>query len=300
MNLALESDHSSEKIAFIIFGDINPAVDLNKKVSELIGRFCVGPSDNLDFDIVRASDQKTSDGGLLEVNMVKSSALNAAQALTSAVRIFNQYQESKKYTTAVLIHSKFFNDSNFPKLNLVLDFSLPKNYLYIAYDVDLDFGYSVDWLWGSPELISVFDNFSDVVTNCLDARNNYLEMFTRTGWPSTANTSSYSNAIRSSLILIDNILAHPMTERIFSLFGSYASRKYRGVKKIIARQLISSERIAEIHGEMMNKPAQSRYDRDLAWNLRPLVKYFVYIRGLRDHVRFLSIDDFKFTASSEA
>lgn len=300
MNLAIESDKLTENMAFIIYGYIDPTFNINEKVSELLRHFCIGPRHNINFDIVYATVYKEADSGLLESELATSALLSAAQELTEAVRVFNNNQECKKYTTAVLIHSRFLSNSAFNDFNLVLDFSLPKNYLYMAYDEQIDFGYSIDWIWGSAEMISIFDGFDHFVYECLHEKNDYIKQFSKIGWPSTVHTSMVSSGIRELMIFIDGVLAHAYTKRIFLSIGDYGLRKYLGLKKRISHQLLVRDRIAEIHGELSNKPAQRIYRKDLAWNFRPLVKYLLCTSGIRDCVRFLSRDDFEFSETSKA
>lgn len=298
MHRKKDTKTQAEKIAFIIYGNLDSSDNLKEKAIKWIAYNAIGASIMIDLDVIFSPLNPNYKNASVKNLSAKNDAITVSKAISDSIHRFNLIPNKKKYTTAILVNANFFNSPNVSRMDVVIDFSLPKNYLYLAYDEDIDFGYSIDYLWGSPTLISEIEDLSRVVTNSINGKNDFIKMFTATGWPSTVVTSNSSILISWLKINILSFLNNSVLKKILSHTGKYAVRKLEGLKRLIAYEILQSSRIAEIHGQQMNPPAHLTYNSNLVGDIRPAVKYFILEKGLRDRVRFLSVDDFNMTEPS--
>ncbi len=181
---------------------------------------------------------------------------------------------------------------------IILDSSLPENYLYLAYSPDVDMGYSDGWILASWELACRFSNFDQFVLDSLANRNGYVESFTKLGWPLSQRQSGFENLF--SLVFSQRfflVTAQIVSDVFNSLEGDLKGDNY--FRKILRRLLrpiylmLTKPTITAENSRLADsKLSLATFPKDFALNLRPLLKYFILHSGLRDVVRFLTKDDF--------
>lgn len=298
MHRKKNTETQSEKIAFIIYGNLDSSDNLKQKAINWITCNAICAPIMIDLDVIFSPLNPNQKNASVKNLSATNDAITLSNEISDSIHRFNLISNVEKYTTAILVNAKLFNSTNASRMDAVIDFSLPKNYLYLAYDEDIDFGYSIDCVWGSPTLISEMEDLSNIVTNSINGTNNFIEMFTATGWPSTVSTSIVSILISWLKINILRFLNNSFLKKVLSHAGEYGVRKLEGLKRLIAYEILKSSRIAEIHGQQMNPPHHLTYNSYLVGDIRPAVKYFIVQKGFRDRIRFLSVDDFNVTEPS--
>lgn len=287
-----DTEIMAEKIAFIIYGNLDSPDFIKDRVINWLGRNSIGASLNADLDVFFSPKKNSHESFSLDNPTVKNDAFMISYEISAAVNDFKQNLNQEDYSFAILVNAMFFNTPDTTKTDAVVDLSLPKNYLYLAYDEKIDFGYSIDWIWGSPALISKMADFNNVVVTSMHGNNDFIKKFTITGWPATVSSSNLSILIRNLRINIISCLQYVVVKMMELNTGEYAIAKLQGLKRLIRYELLQSERVAEIHCQQENPTSHLTYQKYLAGKVRPAVKYFILESNLRDRIRFLSLDDF--------
>lgn len=178
---------------------------------------------------------------------------------------------------------------------LVLDASLPQEYLYLPYSLDMDVGYNNSWMLAPWQVASQFGCFDAFVLDALAGRNGYLQSFSKTGWP-RARTRSCSEII----------LLHPWVQKACkhvskiiksiqnrSKGNSFPQRALRRLTAPVQRFLDQPPALAENSCVPCSDQRLPVFPETQALNVQSLLKYFILSEGLRDKTRFLAVDDFE-------
>jgi hypothetical protein len=228
--------------------------------------------------------------------------LYKAYSRARAVRLIDRLPSKKGQ---VLITYFELGLSNITQSNqIVADASLPEDYLYLSYSPDVDFGYPDDWMVASWEIAQYFASFDQHVFHALNGQNDYLELFTKIGWPIARSKSRYEGFL---LNLVEQKLLKSISKNIRNAFnnleGNIEGDNF--FRKIVRRtlrpiHLALSKPILTGENSFIANPKyfQVTFGKYLALNIRSLLKHFIFFSGLRDRVRFLTEGDFEINAQS--
>lgn len=213
--------------------------------------------------------------------------------LKSRAKAVSLLSELKEKTSQVLITRWDLGQTGSASVNtLVMDSSLPNEYLYLSYYPEIDEGYADMWIlapWKSAMLFSDLDKFA---IESLQQKNNYMIDFCERGWPKAKNKTCF-----------DKIRTHPIGIKITTKLNDFLNKMNRllsgnnffirilrkpfaMLSNIIQRPIITAENSCVLKNEKVIFPTY------LALNIHALLKYFILKKGLRNKTRFIEKDDF--------
>lgn len=183
---------------------------------------------------------------------------------------------------------------------VVADASLPEEYVYLPYASDVDEGYDDDWILVPMHLARRFGAFDSFVLDSLSGKNQYLDLFTRKGWPRAKSKS------RSETLWTLRIWRKP--ESIFRSISQAVWRRSQGGGFL---QKVARKIMCPMHRHLQQPPLTAEnscvpcfekkppvFPAFRAVSNRPLLKYFLLSEGMRRRVRFLTGEDFELAAAS--
>lgn len=223
--------------------------------------------------------------------------ISSAHSRASAIRLLDKLPAK---TSQVLIGYWDLRDSGATNINqIIVDISLPADYLYLSYSPDVDIGYSDGWMlapWGLARLFGGFDQF---MLDAFVGRNKYFELFTKLGWPRARNNSSLTNFLANffgrSLFTVANKFVRDTFRGLEgdfngdNLFRKILRRSLRPIHLILTKPPLTAENSCLFE----SKYSRTVFPQCLALNTGPLLKYFILLNKFRDKVRFLTNEDFE-------
>jgi hypothetical protein len=228
-------------------------------------------------------------------------ALINAYSRASAIRLINSTTSAE--SQILMVYWDLKNSSSDELNQIITDTSLPANYLYLSYSSDVDLGYSDAWILAPWDIVRRFRDFDQFALDAFTARNNYLELFAKTGWLYSErytyirNFLSYwfdrkprSTAIKIVRYWLSNLEGNLKGD---NFFRKIARRFLRPIYNVLIRPPVTLENscLADI-------THSRKIPRNFFFNIRPLLKYFILFHGLRDRVRFLTKEDFEIVGQS--
>ena len=178
---------------------------------------------------------------------------------------------------------------------IVLDSSLPREYVYMAYYNEVDEGYADMWIVAPPEVATTFSTFDASVLDSLAGNNSYNSLFTESGWPSSMQkrrrnawiSSPHGQRLRKLAVRWQNRLEKRRRS------AGFLVRKLTALVRLCIRAIVAPPVTAE-NSCLTNKGRKGprTFPQYLALNIHALLKYFILSHGLRDRVRFISTTDF--------
>jgi hypothetical protein len=170
---------------------------------------------------------------------------------------------------------------------IIIDDSLPKDYIYMPFYNEIDEGYGDQWFVFGSNYLPFFHDLDDNINDYLIS-DDYFKAFTES-WPNSNRRSKFE----TSLFYFKKILIYKILKMIdnIKVDNNYLNRKLKGlsIKLNDNKDLIGNT--GEI--ESYSGTTFSKYPKSNALNSHALLKYAIYKNGLRDRVRFLHYNDFQ-------
>lgn len=181
---------------------------------------------------------------------------------------------------------------------LIFDFDLPRDRVYLSYFSGVDEGYADMWILGQTNKIKIFKEFEDFCIESLTFRNDFFKSFTKNGWPKSKEQSFWARHTPHKIEKIKRSI-----KRKLKIFQSVIDKNISSKTKNIEYLLVKIEDIlrirlnpifesAEISRSMYNSK-ERRFPTYMALNIHALLKYFFIEKKLRDSAIFLQKDDFE-------
>lgn len=233
-------------------------------------------------------------------NVSIQSVLGNACSRSRAVALMELLKPSEQ-TKQVLITRWDLGQSGSNQVNqLVFDSALPKEYIYFSYYSEVDEGYADMWIIAPWNIAKLFANFYHFTLDCLAGRNNYLDMFTSTGWPNSSKKSTR-----------DLIFYNPVFKKIISGIDSFIKNTQEKINcnTLPGRAICKFFNIFESFSKSPTITAENSYIPNFAdqfvvypkyqaLNIHALLKFFTLYKQLRDKTRFLASNDFELVSKS--
>jgi hypothetical protein len=170
---------------------------------------------------------------------------------------------------------------------IIIDDSLPRDYIYMSYYNEIDEGYGDQWFVFGADYLSFFKKLEESIFDTL-LNDEYYYDFTN-NWPNSKRQNKYSR----KLFYFKKIVINKLVEllRAFNIKNKSLLRKKQGLilKLDDLKDVIRGT--AEI--ESFSGTFTSKYQLDNALNSHAILKYLINNNGLRNRVRFLKFNDFE-------
>ena len=176
---------------------------------------------------------------------------------------------------------------------MIIDPSLPSDYIYISYYSEIDEGYADMWFFTNKQLASKFSKYSDFVMECLSGENDYFEDYTINGWHYALPKKGHSRYV----IFIKSKLVNSIEKALFYLIQyspcGIIKNKFIGLHHklnvLINKPVLSGENSIDFNKDIERTVTFPNY---LALNNHSILKYFIKEKNIREKTRFLDIKDF--------
>ncbi len=183
---------------------------------------------------------------------------------------------------------------------VVADASLPEEYVYLPYASDVDEGYDDAWILAPMHLARRFGAFDSFVLDSLSGKNQYLDLFTRKGWPRARSRSRW-----------ETLWAHRIWRNPAAIFRSISQAVWGRSQGGGLLQKVARKVMGPMHRHLERPPLTAEnscvpgfekkppvFPAFRAVSNRALLKYFLLSKGMRRRVRFLTEEDFELAAAS--
>ncbi len=254
---------------------------------EFLNRF-----ETLDI-FVGASDRESS----LSTASIQN-LLADAQSRTRAIQLLDESSTLPGQLLFVRWDLKRADDS---KANpIVIDASLPEEYIYLSYSSDVDEGYDDAWIIAPMYLARRLREFDSFLMASLSGKNQFLNLFTKQGWPRARVKSSWQNIMSYSICQKLAEVSLNISQVIWRRFqgGAFIQRVVRKILGPIYRYLGRPPLTVENSCLPSFGCKRPVFPYSRAVRNSSLFKYFILSEGLRNRVRFLVDGDFELAASS--
>lgn len=179
--------------------------------------------------------------------------------------------------------------------NIVHDRSLPEEFLYMAYYSEIDEGYADMWFVAPPDVAERFAGYDRFVLDCLGGRNDYVDAFTKSGWPLSLPKEPGGGLKKRLLARFPRVRFVALASR----FGDFARRKAVGLSQRIERVIHAPQMTGENAIALETGAKGVTWPAYQALNNHAILKYFVFKCDLRQCIRFLEFGDFQRSRRSE-
>lgn len=164
------------------------------------------------------------------------------------------------------------------------DQSLNSDYFYLSYFNEIDEGYADMWFLASLEDAKKFKNYDEYVLESLSGKNNYIENFTKNGWPLSLPRKKEKFRQEKFFLKVINGL-----EKVKLPFFNKKLNKYK-------IKLLTKIEMPIQTGENYSKldiKSDVKFPVYQALNNHAILKSFILDKGLRKKTRFLETNDFQ-------
>jgi hypothetical protein len=181
---------------------------------------------------------------------------------------------------------------------LVVDLTLPDDCLYLSYYPEVDEGYADMWIVGSSRLVERFSRFDHFCWLCITGHNDYLEMFTKSGWPRARQRFLIESMMLHAIgqLLASKALTAIRVAREKCVGNGFFQRALRKILRACQKRLASPPVTAE--NSCVPNLRRRVFPTYQALNIHALLKYFILTEGMREKTRFLTAEDFDLSAQS--
>jgi hypothetical protein len=216
-----------------------------------------------------------------------------AQSRSLAVRLMEQLPEKQNQ---VLLSCWDVGRLGYETANkLIVDISLPEDYIYLSYSSDIDMGYPDIWVLAPLDIARQFASFDKFAVDTLSSQNDYLLLLNKTWhphyWAKFLHRIFLLNLVRRKFQVKALKVTKDFLEssNIDGLFPAIIRRFLRVIQRTLAQSCITAENscLTSINRVMQVFP------KPLTINSATLLKYFIHFNRLRDRTRFLTEEDFE-------
>lgn len=178
---------------------------------------------------------------------------------------------------------------------LIIDISLPEEFLYLHYSSDIDKGYPDSWLLAPLDIARQFGKFDNFVLDALASQNEYLKILNQSRRPNFWDKFSHAfDTVNSTKRKYQDKVLKITKDYVESLnidgfFPAIIRRFLRLIQRSLAQTCITAENSCLTNSNRIKQ----LFPKTLKLESSTLIKYFVYSKGLRDRVRFLDETDFE-------
>lgn len=260
------------------------------------------PSFNMEFLQINepSISSKLSLNRLAPIWKFKSfqSILSIAQSRARAVKLMDEL--SSRQGQVVMTTWELEKMIGVQVNQLVIDSSLPEDYLYLPYSSRVDKGYGEMWLVAPWAIARRFRDFDTFVLDALTGKNLYLKELSKFGWPRSIKKTQTNAALSHPVWQHAKLRASRFSGKALSWAqgNTLAERILRRLTAPIHRFLTEPALTAENSYVMRFKAAPRTFPLSMALNIQMLLKYFIHSSGLRERTRFLTDEDFEISMFS--
>lgn len=178
---------------------------------------------------------------------------------------------------------------------LIIDTSLPEEFLYLHYSSDIDKGYPDRWLLAPLDIARQFGKFDNFVLDVLASQNDFLKILNQTwqpnSWDKFHHSIVWANSIKQKCQdkLLKTIKNYVELLNIDGFFPAIMRRFLRPIQRSLAQTCTTAENSCLTNSNRIKQ----LFPKPLKLESSTLLKYFIYAKGLRDRVRFLDEKDFE-------
>ena len=224
--------------------------------------------------------------------------LEDARSRARAIQLLDETQAGQGQV--LIVRWDLWQASDSRASRVVADASLPEEYVYLPYASDVDEGYDDSWILAPMHLARRFVAFDSFVLDSLSGKNQYLELFTKKGWPRARAKSRW-----------ETFRAHPIWRKLAEIpliFSQAVWRRSQGrgfIQKVTRKVMGPMHRHLERPPLTAENSCMPGFEKKLpvfpalrAVNNNALLKYFLLSEGMRGCARFLTDEDFELAAAS--
>lgn len=224
--------------------------------------------------------------------------LGDARSRASAIQLLDETQAGQGQVLIARWDLRQASDSRVSRV--VADASLPEEYVYLPYASDVDEGYDDTWILAPMHLARRFGAFDSFVLDSLSGENQYLDLFTKKGWPRARARSRW-----------ETLWARPICRKLAEIFRSIFQAVWRRSQGGGLIQKVTRKVMGPMHRHLERPPLTAEnscvpgFEKKLpvfpasrAVSNGALLKYFLLSEGMRGSVRFLTEEDFELAAAS--
>lgn len=183
---------------------------------------------------------------------------------------------------------------------LIIDISLPEEFLYLHYSSDIDKGYPDSWLLAPLDIARQFGKFDNFVHDALASQNEYLKILNQSWRPNFWDKCRHAfDTLNSTRRKYQDKVLKITKDYIDSLnidgfFPAIMRKFFRLIQRGLTQSAISAENSCLTDSNRIRQ----LFPRPLKLESPTLLKYFIYFNGLRDRLRFLDETDFEINLES--
>jgi hypothetical protein len=221
-----------------------------------------------------------------------------AQSRTRAIQLLDESSTLPEQLLCVRWDLRRADDSKANRI--VIDASLPEEYIYLSYSSNVDEGYDDTWIIAPIYLARRLREFDSFLMASLSGKNQFLNLFTKQGWPRARVKSSWQNILSHSICQKLAEVSLNISQVIWCRFqgGGFIHRVVRKMLGPIYRYLERPPLTVENSCLPSFGYKRPVFPYSKAVRNSSLFKYFILSEGLRNRVRFLVDGDFEVAASS--
>lgn len=164
------------------------------------------------------------------------------------------------------------------------DQSLNSNYFYLSYFNEIDEGYADMWFISSLKDAKLFKDYDKYLLESLSGKNNYLDDFTKNGWPLSLKREKLKFRKEKLILKLVNSLLKIQLPLITNRLNKYKTKTLAKIEMPI----ITGENYSKLEIK-----SDVRFPMYQALNNHAILKSFILEKGLRDKTRFLNTYDFE-------
>jgi hypothetical protein len=174
---------------------------------------------------------------------------------------------------------------------ITFDYSLPKAYLYLAYNDDVDEGYSTSWCYSSYENLKYLFKYEEYLVDILSSDSNSLEKYTNNPWPLAIkkNDNKWSSLKRIVFTAMDGKVNFQAVRNFIPILSKRINGLEYRLKKVLEKPIVTGENSLLSCSD--TNVLLSDYSE--GFSERSLFKSFILESGLREKIRFLESNDFE-------
>jgi hypothetical protein len=216
---------------------------------------------------------------------------NVLGNLDSRSRVAALFEDNNDY--CLFLRWDFGMSGEPPVNKLSFDPLLPQDYLYVSDYNSCDEGYADMWVGVPSAEVKRFRELYEFAFNCLTLKNDFYNLMTEDGWIcSYENNTSSVWALISSRLKFRQIKNAVIQKLDFVRQSESDTLVFRIIRRFF-RTILHILTLPKIQAEYysMGDVREARFSKIQALNIHAIFKYFLYVTGLRDKLRFCHPSD---------
>ena len=234
-------------------------------------------------------------------NVSIHSVIGNARSRARAISLMNRLPASEMKDQVLITRWDIGQTGSSEVNQMVLDPSLPKENIYLAYYSEVDEGYADMWIVAPWQLALRFELFDIFCLECLKGRNEFLDSFTHKGWPASKRLSKvdiflaspYVRHLHRVILRVIELVKKKLEKS--SLLRRLVTKVFNPFILFVSAPPVTAENSLLIGG--LSSEQLRVFPKYQALNIHALLKYFFLSEKMREQTRFLTAHDFEISDS---